>query len=708
MEQDQQIATISSKIDQIINQVPDGFLPRVYYGLTRGNQTYRFIKDTVINIAPIVANIGDAIEFIDASETDDYIPAVGVLLENNQVKILIQGDYLSNVSTFLLTNMRTGQTSIQTFSAPISLQNASYLGDYVAQDNKNKQITVVKDIESNRNNIVFASVDFNSDDIYNWVDIGGYRNGINGTNIRIINDLNINSIDELMTNDSFIYTGIDTTYKSYLIQTYDLFEIDSQNPLTMNKRGNIKGIKGDKGDTGETGETGQDGKTPYIQDNRWYINGVDTGVIAIGQNGTDGENGQAFSIQSGLYSVPANYGQTNNEGPNGEVLQQLPTLPQTNISGKGYVVYDPLTTPLSPYYDLYYANNGDSTWTIIHPFSGLQGQNGADGATPYIQNGNWYINGNNTGVSATGPQGIQGPKGEKGINPMGTWVSNNEYFVDDVVTYQGSAYICIQDHTGISIPPNTDTTRWLLFVSKGDKGDIGETGQTGATPSIAVTATQLSEGSQPTATRSGTDANPIITFGIPKGDKGDTGAGVPSGGTTGQFLRKNSSTNYDTSFGSLTSGDVTGALGFTPANIDSSNLSSKNVTSWKTKLGISNLETAITVTKGLATLNSTYVSGGDIVYYVINKTLCIVTFNDVTFKNTNQPNDAVIASGLPVVKSDDSATIINLTCWGGTQQTARYIMDTGFAGKIRNWWSAFTPTTSQKWSGTAVYMCNKI
>lgn len=31
-----------------------------------------------------------------------------------------------------------------------------------------------------------------------------------------------------------------------------------------------------------------------------------------------------------------------------------------------------------------------------------------------------------------------------------------------------------------------------------------------------------------------------------KGSKGDTGAGVPSGGTTGQFLRKKSNTNYDT------------------------------------------------------------------------------------------------------------------------------------------------------------------
>ena len=52
---------------------------------------------------------------------------------------------------------------------------------------------------------------------------------------------------------------------------------------------------------------------------------------------------------------------------------------------------------------------------------------------------------------------------------------------------------------------------------KGDKGDTGATGATGATPNISVTATELPAGSLPTATRSGTDENPLITFGIPDG-----------------------------------------------------------------------------------------------------------------------------------------------------------------------------------------------
>ena len=47
--------------------------------------------------------------------------------------------------------------------------------------------------------------------------------------------------------------------------------------------------------------------------------------------------------------------------------------------------------------------------------SGPRGEQGEPGATPYIgSDGNWYIDGENTGVQAQGPQGIQGPKGDTG------------------------------------------------------------------------------------------------------------------------------------------------------------------------------------------------------------------------------------------------------------------------------------------------------
>ena len=48
-------------------------------------------------------------------------------------------------------------------------------------------------------------------------------------------------------------------------------------------------------------------------------------------------------------------------------------------------------------------------------------------------------------------------------------------------------------------------------------------------PTISVAAKTLDSGSDATVTKSGTDAAPVFTFGIPKGDKGDRGDTGPRG-----------------------------------------------------------------------------------------------------------------------------------------------------------------------------------
>lgn len=47
------------------------------------------------------------------------------------------------------------------------------------------------------------------------------------------------------------------------------------------------------------GEKGENGKTPYVQDGYWYIDGVNTGVKAKGTDGKDGEKGEDGA--SGVY-----------------------------------------------------------------------------------------------------------------------------------------------------------------------------------------------------------------------------------------------------------------------------------------------------------------------------------------------------------------------------------------------------------------------
>lgn len=544
---------MSAQVQTLINQRPSGFLPKVYYGLTRGAQTYRFTADVEFTILGLGGQAGNAYELHSAGDSN-YIPAIAVQSDVDIIKISVQGDYNLDTNNFTLINMVDGTTLAITLSSPLSLQDASYLGSYDANDNEGKQITVLNNLETNEQNVVFGSVDFNNDGIYNWIRLGGYTNGTDGKAIWSVNSVNISTVmSAAQSGDSFV-AGEVFTEGNITFAVGDIWEISSFTPLTGTLIGNIRGAQGTPGVQGVEGPPGADGDTPEIISGNWWIGGEDTGVVAVGQNGTNGVNGQSFQMNSGLYSTDDNYGQAGNIGPNSEVLLQLPTLPQASgLTGYAYVVYDPLTTPLDPYYDLYYANDNDNDWTIIHPFSGLKGADGTNGYTPYIQDNTWYINGVSTGVSAVGPQGPDGPKG---IDPQGNWVANTAYSKDDVVTYDGSAYICLQDHDNVSITPDLDTVDWLVFVEKGDTGNTGATGASAGfgTPTASVDANVGTPSVSITA--SGPDTAKVFNFSFSnlkgvqgiQGPTGPTGPGVPSGGTANQYLKKNSSTNYDTGF----------------------------------------------------------------------------------------------------------------------------------------------------------------
>lgn len=67
--------------------------------------------------------------------------------------------------------------------------------------------------------------------------------------------------------------------------------------------------------------------------------------------------------------------------------------------------------------------------------AGEDGQDGADGLTPYIQNGYWWIGTTNTGVKA---EGVDGAKGEQGIqgekgDPYVLTEADKAEIVEDVV-----------------------------------------------------------------------------------------------------------------------------------------------------------------------------------------------------------------------------------------------------------------------------------
>lgn len=147
----------------------------------------------------------------------------------------------------------------------------------------------------------------------------------------------------------------------------------------------------------------------------------------------------------------------------------------------------------------------------------------------------------------SGATGIQGPKGETGST--GATGETGATFTPAV---DNNGNISWTNDKGLVNP-----------ATKNIKGPKGDTGDTGATPNISVTVTQLPEGSSPTVTRTGTDANPTLTFGIPKGDTGATGATGETGapGATGNGIsniaKTGTSGKVDTYTITFTSGATT-------------------------------------------------------------------------------------------------------------------------------------------------------
>ena len=176
-------------------------------------------------------------------------------------------------------------------------------------------------------------------------------------------------------------------------------------------------------------------------------------------------------IQSSGLSIKGSY----------DTYEELVQAHPTGSLGDAYIVGD----------DLYlWVNNA---WSNVGQFRG------EDGATPEIgTNGNWYINGVDTG------------KPSRGV--------------------------------------------------KGDAGEDGSDGQDGAAATVTVgTVTTGAEGSQASVTNSGTANAAVLDFVIPKGDTGD--GGVPTDGEVGQVLTKTATgTEWQDAQAGLPSGGTTGQV----------------------------------------------------------------------------------------------------------------------------------------------------
>lgn len=233
-----------------------------------------------------------------------------------------------------------------------------------------------------------------------------------------------------------------------------------------------QGLKGDKGEQGEQGETGPQGPTG--------AQGAAGPVGPKGDTGAKGDKGDQGIRGLGVYRTSRSLTTASTTVPYASLatqpiggLQIGDIIVDTNALAFAVLTATSSGNVAIGYRATWKGNKGDKGDTGAKGATGPQGPEGPQG--PQGERG------------TQGPQGIQGEMGPQGptgptavanINAKGTYSNSATYVRNDLVNYNGNAYVCIvASSTGV-LP--TDTTNWQLFVSQGAKGDKGDTGTTGA------------------------------------------------------------------------------------------------------------------------------------------------------------------------------------------------------------------------------------
>ena len=296
-----------------------------------------------------------------------------------------------------------------------------------------------------------------------------------------------------------------------------------------------QGVKGEKGDTGDTGPQG--------------VQGVQGPIGPEGPQGLKGETGatgpKGETGPQGPTGPQGDAGPVGPQGPKGKQGEQgiqgirgLGTFRTSTLLTKSSttVAYSSLATPpadgklqigdmILDYNGLIFAvltatSSGNIAIGYRCNIKGPNGDTGAKGETGATGPiGPVGPQGPKGETGAQGPQGIQGEMGPQGptgptavanINAKGTYNGSTKYVCNDLVNYNGNAYICIAASSTGVLP--TNTTNWQLFVSqgaKGDKGDTGTTGPQGPTGATGLPALVYSQRHEWTTTPT---VNATITF----------------------------------------------------------------------------------------------------------------------------------------------------------------------------------------------------
>lgn len=92
-------------------------------------------------------------------------------------------------------------------------------------------------------------------------------------------------------------------------------------------------------------------------------------------------------------------------------------------------------------------------------------------------------------------------KGEGTAYPwQGPWMTTIPYAVNDCVEHEGSAYVCVENHTSGDFEDDLADDKWNLLTAKGEKGDTGEQGETGSNVNLTYGTSDTPPGGAPDGT----------------------------------------------------------------------------------------------------------------------------------------------------------------------------------------------------------------
>ena len=189
-----------------------------------------------------------------------------------------------------------------------------------------------------------------------------------------------------------------------------------------------------------------------------------------------GPNGVGYTFDGIKWVISSGNGPSGPSGPAGNIGPSGPSGANSTVSG-----------PSGPR-----GFNGNQGPSGSQGPTGLSGANGDPGPTGTSgANGDPGPTGPSGADGPTGPSGADGPTGATGPGFVyrGEYVAGPTYVPNDIVTYQGSAYICTGGNTEPAVTPPV-TGYWDLLAAagadstvsgpSGANGDPGSTGPSGA------------------------------------------------------------------------------------------------------------------------------------------------------------------------------------------------------------------------------------